>query len=171
MCSWCSTLRDNSLELRRVPGLSNNVWNKTTHQSYNNHNSKEEEHKLLPMRRRKVDPHAQLANTAQLLLKSWRGCNFGLGTNKSARQFTTTESNQSNGMKLRCSRRMHIWRVQVCSFNAGLALEEAIQRIVDACNTDKPAAIVLHVRCIEKNQSYNLDGLQSFCPWLLINQQ
>lgn len=124
----------------------------------------------LPMRTREVAPNAQLAKHIRSLLELWREYNFGIGTNKPARQFTSAERNQSTSMKMMYSRRLCIWRVQVYLLNAGLAVEAANQRIIDTYNTDKLTAIILCVKRDQKNQGYVFIGSQRFHPRLLINQ-
>jgi len=124
----------------------------------------------LPLRRGDIAPNAQLANNVKTLLELWREYNFGIGTNKPARQFTSAERNQSNGIKMKYSRRMCIWRVQVYLLNAGLAIEAANQRIIDTYQTDKPTAIILCIKRDQKNQRYTFIGSQRFHPRLIINQ-
>jgi len=124
----------------------------------------------LPMRTREIAPNAQLAKHIRSLLELWRECNFGIGTNKPARQFTSAERNQSTNVKMMYSRRLCIWRVQVYLLNGGLTIEAANQRIVDAYSTDKIAAIIICIKRDQKNQSYGFVGGQRFHPRLLINQ-
>jgi len=124
----------------------------------------------LPARRREADPQARLEPNLKTLLDFWREHNFGIGTNKAARTFTTAEKNQGAAIKMKCSRRMKIWRIQIYLLNAGLTIEAANQKIIDAYQTDKPTAIILCVTRDQKNQSYNFIGSQRFHPRLVMQQ-
>jgi len=124
----------------------------------------------LPLRAREVDPNAQLAKNMRSLLELWREYNFGIGNNKPAKQFTTSEKNQSTSVKMMYSRRLCIWRIQVYLLNAGLTSEAANQLIVDVYETDKPTAIIHCIKRDQKNQAYRFVGSQRFNPRFLVRQ-
>ena len=126
---------------------------------------------LMPTRRAGMDRNARLEPNLRSLADLWQEYQFGIGNNKPARSFTKDEKNQSAAFKNKYSRRLKIWRIQVYLLNAGLTIEAANTRIINAFDTDNPTAITHCIINDQKNPNYLFIGGQRFRPRLVINNR
>jgi hypothetical protein len=106
-----------------------------------------------PARRVVGDKEARLVARPRCLYELWQEYQFGIGNNKPAKNFTTTErNNRDDGLKQKYHYRNKVWKLQSYMLNAGWTVEGMNAEITRVYRSSHVTTIVKGIMADSKKQ-------------------
>ena len=104
--------------------------------------------------RRVGDREARLVPRPRCLYELWQEYQFGIGNNKPAKNFTTTErNNRDDGLKQKYHYRNKVWKIQSYMLNAGWTVEGMNAELTRVYNSSHVTTIIKGITADSKNQA------------------